>query len=78
MKLGEVKRVPDFNEKGKWQEMIDEFADADIEGAEFIYKDSEYKNRKSADASIRIAVKRSPHKNIKVQTINWHIYLYKE
>lgn len=78
MKLVKVKRVPDFNVRGKLQEMIDEFADSDIEVAEFIYNNSEYKNRKSADASIRIAVKRSPHKNIKVQTINWHIYLYKE
>ena len=78
MKLVAVKNLPKCKERGKLQELIDEFADSDIKVAEFTYGKSEYKNIKSADGSIRIAVKRSPHKNIKVKTVNWHIYLYKK
>lgn len=78
MKLVEAKNAPIFKVRGKLQELIEEFADSDIKVAEFTYKDSEYKNRKSADGAIRIAVKRSPYKNIKVRTIDWHIYLFKE
>lgn len=78
MKLVAVKNLPNLKGMGKLQELIDEFADSDIKVAEFTYGKSEYKNRKSADGSIRIAVKRSPHKNIKVRTVDWHIYLYKK
>ena len=78
MKLVEVKKLPNVKGRGKLQELIDEFADSDIKVAEFTYSNSEYKNKKSADGSIRLAVKRSPHKNIKVQTIDWRTYLIKK
>lgn len=78
MKLVAVKSLPNLAGRGKLQELIDEFADSDAKIAEFTYGKTEYKNRKSADGSIRIAVKRSPHKNIKVKTVNWHTYLIKK
>ena len=78
MKLVAVKNLPKCKERGKLQELIDEFADSDAKVAEFTYSKTEYKSKKSADGSIRIAVQRSPHKNIKVKTVNWHIYLIKK
>ena len=78
MKLVAVKNLPNRTGRGKLQELIDEFADSDAKVAEFTYSKTEYKSKKSADGSIRIAVQRSPHKNIKVKTVNWHTYLIKK
>lgn len=78
MKLVAVKSLPNRTGRGKLQELIDEFADSDAKVAEFTYSKTEYKNKKSADGSIRIAVQRSQHKNIKVKTVNWHTYLIKK
>lgn len=79
MKFVEVKELPKKRggERNRIQNFLKEFMNQNVKFVKIEFKDGEYSTWKTADASMRVAVKRSCLP-IKVECINEEIYLVRK